>query len=151
MRALWIGALILLRPVTGRLLWPQHQVLLWYAGWLLGVLSVTYSDLGQFQLLPVTFRSLVVPRVEQRGGASAYPAFFWSEAGAEAQLVLPGGTEVAVPHYGALLTAPALVWLGAAVPPDRRELPSAPACPENGFGIPPECPRPGRPAWPPAE
>ena len=115
MLGLTFGALILLRPVTGRLLLPQHQVLLWYAGWLLGVLSVTYSALGRFQPLPVTFRSLVVPRVEQRGGVSAYPAFFWSEAGAEVQLVLPGGAEVAVPHYGALLTALTLVWLGAMV------------------------------------
>ena len=108
---LTFGALILLRPLTGRLLRPQHQVMLWYAGWLLGVLATTYSSLGRYQLLPVTFRSLVVPRVAQRGGQSSYPAFFWSEAGTEVQLMLPGGTEVAIPRYGTLLTVLALVWL----------------------------------------
>lgn len=116
MLGLTFGALILLRPVTGRLLRPQHQVMLWYVGWLLGILSVTYSSLGRFQLFPVTFRSLVVPRVEQRlGQASAYPAFFWSEAGTEAQLVLPGGTELTIPHYETLLKVLALVWLAAVV------------------------------------
>ena len=116
MLGLTFGALILLRPVTGRLLRPQHQVVLWYAGWLLGVLSVTYSSLGRLQLLPVTFRSLVVPRVEPRPGQStAYPAFFWSEAGTEAQLMLPGGTEVAIPHYDTLLVVLTVVWLGAMV------------------------------------
>lgn len=116
MLGLTFGALILLRPVTGRLLRPQHQVMLWYVGWLLGILTVTYSSLGRFQLFPVTFRSLVVPRVEQRlGQASAYPAFFWSEAGTEAQLVLPGGTELTIPHYETLLKVLTLVWLTAVV------------------------------------
>ena len=116
MLGLTFGALILLRPVTGRLLRPQHQVVLWYAGWLLGVLSAAYSSLGRLQLLPVTFRSLVVPRVDQRlGQATAYPAFFWSEAGSEAQLVLPGGTEVAIPHYETLLVVLTVVWLAAMV------------------------------------
>ena len=116
MLGLTFGALILLRPVTGRLLRPQHQVVLWQAGWLVSVLSAAYSSLGRLQLLPVTFRSLVVPRVEQRlGQSTAYPAFFWSEAGTEAQLMLPGGTEVAIPHYETLLVVLTLVWLAAMV------------------------------------
>lgn len=116
MLGLTFGALILLRPVTGRLLRPQHQVVLWYVGWLLGAFSMTYSALGRLQLLPVTFRSLVVPRVEQRlGQSTAYPAFFWSEAGTQAQLVLPGGREVAIPHYETLLVVLTLAWLGAMV------------------------------------
>lgn len=113
---LTFGALILLRPVTGRLLRPQHQVVLWQAGWLVSVLSAAYSSLGRLQLLPVTFRSLVVPRVDQRlGQATAFPAFFWSEAGTEAQLMLPGRTEVAIPHYETLLVVLTVVWLGAMV------------------------------------
>ena len=116
MLGLTFGALILLRPVTGRLLRPQHQVVLWYAGWLLSIFTMTYSSLGRLQLLPVTFRSLVVPRVEPRlGRSTAYPAFFWSEAGTEAQLMLPGGTEVAIPHYKTLLAVFTLVWLAAMV------------------------------------
>ena len=116
MLGLTFGALILLRPVTGRLLRPQHQVVLWYAGWLVSVLSAAYSSLGRLPLLPVTFRSLVVPRVEQRlGQTTAYPAFFWSEAGSEAQLMLPGGTEVAIPHYETLLVVLTVVWLAAMV------------------------------------
>lgn len=116
MLGLTFGGLILLRPLTSRLLRPQHQVMLWYVGWLLGIFTMTYSTLGRFQMLPVTFRSLVVPRVEQRlGQSTAYPAFFWSEAGAEAELVLPGGTELTIPNYQTLLTVLTLVWLAAAV------------------------------------
>lgn len=115
MLGLTFGALILLRPVTGRLLRPQHQVMLWDTGLLLGVFTSTYSALGRFQLLPITFRSLVVPRVEQRRAGSAYPAFFWNGTGTQAQLMLPGGTEVAIFHYETLLVVLTLVWLAVVV------------------------------------
>lgn len=113
---LTFGTLILLRPVTGRLLRPQHQVCLWYMGWLVGIMSVTYDTLGRrLRPFPVTFRSLVVPRVEKRSIDSAYPAFFWNQAGEEAPLVLPGGTQVEIPHYEQLLGVLTILWLAVVV------------------------------------
>lgn len=106
------GTLILLRPVTGRLLRPQHQVSLWYMGWLVSVSTVCYDSLGRrIRPFPVTFRSLVIPRVEQRDLPSAYPAFFWNQFGEDPALVLPGGIQVDIPYYEKLLPVLASVWL----------------------------------------
>ena len=85
------GALILLRPVTGRLLRPKHQVWLWFAGWYVGFVAMLYDILGRRVRLPFSFRELVIPRVE--GGDRAMPLYIARQAWEGPTLVLPGGVE----------------------------------------------------------
>lgn len=67
LEGLTFGALILLRPVTNRLLRPRHRVWLWAVGWLAAVLITWYEVLVWILPVPFSFRDLVVPRVGERG------------------------------------------------------------------------------------
>lgn len=93
MLGLTFGVLILLRPVTNRLLSPGNRVFLWMMGWTTWI-WIAYEMLGQIRLLPVTFRSLVIPRTH--GARQTAPGFLPEEieAGVEATIALPGGTEI---------------------------------------------------------
>ena len=53
---LTFGALILLRPVTGRLLRPRHQVWLWFVGWYdLRICGGSYNTIVTDALLSAAF------------------------------------------------------------------------------------------------
>lgn len=112
MLGLTFGALILLRPVTVRLLRPQHRVALWYLGWWSAILGNCYDLMGSIRLLPVTFRSLVIPRVGESSGTDGFPFFLPLEAssGGVGEIVLPGGWNMAVPNYQLWMSAAAILW-----------------------------------------
>lgn len=87
-----MGVLLLLRPVTVRLLTPGQRTFLWGAGWLMGFIP---NWILIYSLLPLpfpTFLDLVVPRAE-----NGYPMFLplVREAGKQ-HVALPGGTVVSV-------------------------------------------------------
>lgn len=87
-----MGVLLLLRPVTVRLLTPGQRTFLWGAGWLMGFIP---NWILIYSLLPLpfpTFLDLVVPRAE-----NGYPMFLplVREAG-DHYIALPGGTVVPV-------------------------------------------------------
>lgn len=107
------GALILLRPVTSRLLRPKHQVWLWFAGWYVGFLVILYDILGRRVRLPFSFRDLVIPRVQVRGGDRAMPLYIAEQAGEGPTLVLPGGVEASLPDdvFETLLLVIGVIWL----------------------------------------
>lgn len=109
---LTFGALILLRPVTGRLLRPKHQVWLWFAGWYLGYLFQFYDLLGQWVRLPFSFRDLIIPRVEETGVRS-YPMYISSGLEKAPSLMLPGGAEFSLPSdlFERLLPVIGVVWV----------------------------------------
>ncbi len=64
-----LGFLLLLRPVTTRLLSSRQRVWLWGAAWLGAYLPSWYNILSYVQLLPVTLRDLITPRTEGSGSA----------------------------------------------------------------------------------
>ena len=68
---LTFGALILLRPVTGRLLRPRHQVWLWFVGWYLGYLFQLYDLLGQWVLVHVGFAMSIIDEDEAKATLDA--------------------------------------------------------------------------------
>ena len=109
------GALILLRPVTSRLLRPKHQVWLWFAGWYVGFLAMLYDILGRRVRLPFSFRDLVIPRVE--GGDRAMPLYIARQAGEGPTLFLPGGVEASLPNdvFEKLLVVIGVIWIVAYV------------------------------------
>ena len=109
------GALILLRPVTSRLLRPKHQVWLWFAGWYVGFLAMLYDILGRRVRLPFSFRDLVIPRVED--GDRAMPLYIARQAWEGPTLVLPGGVEASLPHdvFENLLVVIGVIWIVAYV------------------------------------
>ena len=107
------GALILLRPVTGRLLRPRHQVWLWFVGWYTGYMFTLFDFLGMYIPVPYTFRALVVPRVMEQGLFHSYPMYI-SLGGKEApSFMLPGGAEFQLPSevFDRLLPVIGVVWL----------------------------------------
>ena len=116
MLGLTFGVLMLLRPVTVRLLRPQHRVALWYLGWWSAILCIGYDLMGSIRLLPVTFRSLVIPRVGESSGTDGFPFFLPLEvsSGGVGEVVLPGGWSMAVPRYELWMSAAAILW-GAGV------------------------------------
>lgn len=109
---LTFGALILLRPVTGRLLRPKHQVWLWFAGWYLGYLFQFYDLLGRWVRLPFSFRDLIIPRVEETGVRS-YPMYISSGLEKAPSLMLPGGAEFSLSSdlFERLLPVIGVVWV----------------------------------------
>ena len=87
-----MGVLLLLRPITLRLLTPGQRTFLWGAGWIMAFIP-TWVQI--YSLLPLpfpTFPDLVVPRAE-----NGYPLFLpmIREAG-DCHLALPGGLAVPV-------------------------------------------------------
>lgn len=113
MLGLTFGVLMLLRPVTVRLLRPQHRVALWYLGWWSAILINCYDLMGSIRLLPVTFRSLVIPRVGESSGTDGFPFFLPLEvsSGGVGEVVLPGGWSMAVPNYQLWMSAAAILWV----------------------------------------
>ncbi len=113
---LTFGALILLRPVTGRLLRPRHQVWLWFVGWYLGYLFQLYDLLGQWVRLPFSFRDLIVPRVEEVGNRSL-PTYISDGMDGAPSVMLPGGGEVQIPPdlMEKLLPVIGVVWMGVLI------------------------------------
>ena len=113
---LTFGALILLRPVTGRLLRPRHQVWLWFVGWYLGYLFQLYDLLGQWVRLPFSFRDLIVPRVEEVGNRSL-PTYISDGMDGAPSVMLPGGGEVQIPpdFMEKLLPVIGVVWMGVLI------------------------------------
>ena len=109
--SLAVGVLILLRPVTSRLLTPGQRLFLWGAVWLAGYMW-TFMDLFGRIPFPISLRQLVTPRT---GGfvSENLPAFLpmVREAGTY-NLALPGG--IAVPFQVSQGLADHL-WLLAAV------------------------------------
>lgn len=109
--SLAVGVLILLRPVTNRLLTPGQRLFLWGAVWLAGYMW-TFMDLFGRIPFPISLRQLVTPRT---GGfvSENLPAFLpiIREAGTY-NLALPGG--IAVPFQVSQRLADHL-WLLAAV------------------------------------
>ena len=90
------GVLILLRPVTNRLLRPRHRVCLWGVGWVLALFGFAWEPLVRFLRIPFSFRALAIPRVEQLTVYSTTPMYLPTEVEADgtASLVLPGGVEI---------------------------------------------------------
>ena len=90
------GVLILLRPVTNRLLRPRHRVCLWGVGWVLALFSFAWEPLVRFLRIPFSFRALAIPRVEQLSVYSTTPMYLPTEVEADgtASLALPGGAEI---------------------------------------------------------
>lgn len=87
-----MGVLILLRPVTNRLLTPGQRTFLWGAGWVMGF---TPSWMQIYAFVPLTFPTvpdLLVSRAER-----GYPLFLptMQKAG-DYYLALPGGLAVPV-------------------------------------------------------
>lgn len=85
-----MGVLLLLRPVTVRLLTPGQRTFLWGAGWFMGFAP---NSVLIYSLLPLpfpTFPDLVVPRAE-----NGYPMFLplIREAG-DYHVAFPGGAAV---------------------------------------------------------
>ena len=113
---LTFGARILLRPITGRLLRPKHQVWLWFVGWYAGYLVNFYNLLGQWVPIPFSFRTLVVPRVEGRG-MSGLPMYISTGGQQAPSLMLPGGAEFFLPSdlFDRLLPVIGVVWIGVFV------------------------------------
>lgn len=117
MMGLTFGVLILLRPITDRLLTPRLRVVVWSVGWFAGFFSNVYRVLGRISLIPVSFRSLVVPRTQDIGiTRDVMHAFLPDVQGpGDYTVALPGGTEFPV-HIGAIfLGVLALVWFGVLI------------------------------------
>ena len=113
MLSLTFGALILLRPVTNRLIAPRWRAWVWFAGWYCGFLVQIYGLIGAINLLPVSFRSLVTPRTSDYGGFEEnFPQFLPDafKAG-DYTVAFPGGWEVPVHYSEALLGFLGLLWL----------------------------------------
>ena len=91
MMGLTFLVIILLRPVTNRLMRPGYRIFLWMVGWMSWIGS-WYRQLGRIKFLPVTFRSLVIPRTVDYGEPAFLPEVL--EAGVETSVVLPGGAEI---------------------------------------------------------
>ena len=109
--SLAVGVMILLRPVTNRLLTPGQRLFLWGSVWLAGYVWTFMDLLGRLPF-PISLRQLVTPRT---GGfvSENLPAFLpvIREAGTY-NLALPGG--IAVPFQVSQGLADHL-WLLAAL------------------------------------
>ena len=107
------SALLLLRPVTNRLLRPKHRVALWCVGWFAGALSSANDCLGRIRVLPVTFRTLVTPRLDPsfRKTLPMYLPTDYTGAG-NYTIVLPCEAEFSVPLNDALVFTLTLIWWG---------------------------------------
>lgn len=108
------AVIILLRPVTNRLLRPKYRVAFWMACWVTGWMSTFYELAGAIQLLPVTFRGWITPRLE---GGSNLPGYFPRLEGAGTYtFALPGGGEIPFAvSEGTLNILALLVGVGYAV------------------------------------
>jgi len=112
MLALTFGAIILLRPITNRLIAPRWRVWIWFTGWYCGFLVQIYSWISKIKPLPVSFRSLIVPRNIDYGGIyDSFPEFLpeATKAG-DYSIAFPGGAEVPVHLSSAMIGFIGLLW-----------------------------------------
>jgi len=112
MLALTFGAIILLRPITNRLIAPRWRVWIWFTGWYCGFLVQIYSWISKIKLLPVSFRSLIIPRNIDYGGIyDSFPEFLpeATKAG-DYSIAFPGGAEVPVHLSSAMIGFIGLLW-----------------------------------------
>lgn len=105
------GVLILLRPVTNRIIAPKWRVWIWFIGWYGGFLIMVLRWLLELRVLPITLIDLVAPRIYERSW-SGMPAFFPDvrEFGTNT-ILLPGGAEIPVEITQGLLIAVGLIWV----------------------------------------
>lgn len=86
---IFMGVLILLRPVTVRLLTPGQRVFLWGVGWIMGVGPSFFPTISGIPMPVPTLPDLVIPRAER-----GYPLFFPDIQGPGSYcLALPGGVD----------------------------------------------------------
>ena len=85
------AVIILLRPVTNRLLRPKYRVVFWLAGWMVGWGSF-YRTADYIRVLPVTFRGWITPEVQTRDGIPAY--FPTLDQAGVYSFSLPGGIQI---------------------------------------------------------
>lgn len=111
--SLTFGAIILLRPITNRLIAPRWRVWIWFTGWYCGFLIQIYAWLSKIKLLPVSFRSLITPRTIDYGGIyDSFPQFLpeATKAG-DYTVALPGGAEFPVHLSSAMVGFVGLLWI----------------------------------------
>lgn len=111
MLGLTFGVLMLLRPVTNRLLRPRQRVILWFAGWFTGIFAQVYEWVGRVRVLPLSFRALMVPRVKGYGAYESIPDFLPTGKMEDLTLALPGGIEFPLPISEQRLAVVGLLWL----------------------------------------
>ena len=144
MLSLTFGALILLRPLTNRLLRSRQRVLLWELGWD-GAAVFTYFGLLGCLPFHFTFRAFLSARTG--GSFGGIPEFLPAYSGpGRYNLSLPGNTAVPVTLNDAAIKAAALVYLG--VPLDTQPEKAAAGAGGGGGGAPPGGLRPGGPGLP---
>jgi len=107
------AVLILLRPVTNRLLRPKYRVMFWLAGWIMGWGASFYGMLGYVKVLSVTFRGWITPRLSDHYATPGY--FPEMERAGEYSFVLPGGLEIPFSISEGVLTFIALLFLAGLV------------------------------------
>lgn len=106
MLGLIFGIIILLRPVTTRLLSPSQRVALWGSGWTVGSIP-QFMSLASLLPLPFpTLRDVVLSRTSVLG-VGGFPSFLpMPEYGAgDYHLALPGGIAVPVQISDGMMTA----------------------------------------------
>ena len=101
-----MGVLILLRPVTNRLLAPRQRVALWGAGWFLGF-GAFMAYVARLPLPFPTFPDLLISRAEN-GWPMILPRL--AQEGGDYFLALPGGSAVPFSLPGWAVSA--LGWVG---------------------------------------
>lgn len=114
---LWLGitfgAILLLRPVTNRILRPRQRVSLWFLGWFSGFIMYSRAFYWNIKVLPVSFYSLMVPRVSK--SARGVPYFLPDVngvGGGEHTIMLPGGVEIPVTISDGMITMAGVAFLG---------------------------------------
>ena len=84
---------ILLRPVSNRLLRPKYRNIVWFLGWFSGWWIAGSKLMGNLCILPVTLRGLLMPR---QAWGDDYPAYLPDDfvGAGKYTAALPWGTEV---------------------------------------------------------
>ena len=100
------GVLILLRPITRRLLRPKHHVILWFAGWIMGFTMSLYTTCGWLPL-PLTFRGLLMPK----GAIPGQPAFLALASDPGQAEVLSRGSLLPLPLSDRAAQILTIIWL----------------------------------------
>lgn len=102
-----MGALLLLRPITLRLLTPGQRTFLWGAGWVMGFMP-TWVQI--YSLIPLAFPTL--PDLAVSRAENGYPLFLpmIREAG-DCHLALPGGLAVPISVSDAAITVMGVLGL----------------------------------------
>ena len=101
-----MGVLILLRPVTNRLLAPRQRVALWGVGWFLGF-GALMAFVARLPLPFPTFPDLLISRAEN-GWPMILPQL--AQEGGDYFLALPGGSAAPFTLPGWAVSA--LGWVG---------------------------------------